>query len=896
MADRKVQRSKDTGNVYDSRVQQLEEELRQAKAALKETQYIFDTVLESTMAGYWDWNIKEGTEYYSPAFREMFGYEEHEFPNVPESWQKIIHPEDLPAVFELFGEHVKSRGKVPFNNEVRYYHKDGRLIWVFCRGKVVDWDEDGEPLRMVGSHVDITPLKLQDELQRRWSTLTHKVNFGIASSKGNTMNIDLVNPAFSKLTGYSMEELSQMQFTDLYCERERHKSILNAKKAHAEGDADFESVFLTKEGKEIPVSISLSAVRDDRGELLYRMGIVRDVTNRRESERALMQSQERFKSVYESSLLGIPIVGLDGKFIDANTRFCELLGYSREELNKLTIADVTHPDDRLESKEMLIGIMKGERSDFTIEKRYVSKSGTIVWGRTAVSVVRDDEGAPSFLMALVEDITSTRKIERALLDSESRNRAILDAIPDIMFTLSADGYYLDYKLEDESRLIKPVDEVVGAHKSDVLPPDVAQLHMDCITRTLIDDDVVECNYELTENGEHKYYEARFMRIGDNQVLQVIRDITKSVKAQDEIVVREQQLRMITENINEVVYQLSVAEDGIGIDYVSPKVIDVLGFSVEDYMNRNPEMANSLRPGTMEKGVEFNKRVRNATKPELFVFTYEFFNPKKREWVWLEEKTVPYFDQEGNVVGQFGTVGDVTERVTRQRQLEEYARNLEKEHDEALRSQSMLLSTQINPHFIFNALNSVQYYILNQEIEPAINFVSEFSTLMRAVLRNSMHLFIPISEELNLLRAYLDLEVLRFNGKFTYEIEVEEEVEEVNAQIPPMLLQPYIENAIIHGIGPLEDHGEVKISFSKHHDMLVCVIDDNGVGREKAAGNKRLREGDKPKSYGMGITRRKIEILNQITSGGFTINVMDKHSKEGEPVGTRVTVVVPWKES
>lgn len=896
MANRDVRRGKDLANVYESRVAQLEEELRQTKAILKETQYIFETVLEGTMAGYWDWDISANTEYYSPSFRAMFGYEEHEFPNIPDSWQKIIHPEDLPGVLALFNEHVKSRGKVPFDNEVRYIHKDGHIVWVFCRGKVIEWSEDGEPLRMVGSHVDITPLKAQDELERRWSALTDRVNFGIASSKGDSIYIDLVNPAFTKLTGYSREELSSMQFTDLYTEGEAHKSILNAKKANKEGEVNFETVFKTKKGKKVPVSISLSVVHDENGKLLYRMGIVKDISTKKESERVLLQSQERFKSVYEGSLLGIPIVGLNGKFIDANSRFCDLLGYSKEELMALSISDVTHEEDRFETKEMLLKILSGERSDFTIEKRYITKTKDTVWGRTVVSVVKGDNGEPSFLMALVEDITATRKIQRALRESETRNRAILDAIPDIMFTLSADGYYLDYKLEDEGRLIRPVDEIIGAHKTDVLPADVAKLHMECITRSLIEDEVVECKYQLPENDQQFYYEARFMRIGDNQVLQVIRDITKSIVAQNEILAREQQLRMITENINEVVYQLSISEDKVEIDYISPKVIDVIGFSVEDYMNRNPEMAKSLRPGTIEKGAEFNKRVRSAKKPGLFVFTYEFYNPIKREWVWLEEKTVPYFNSEGNIIGQFGTVGDVTERVNRQKQLEEYAHNLEREHHEALRSQSMLLSTQINPHFIFNALNSVQYYILNQEIEPAINFVSEFSTLMRAVLRNSMHLFIPISEELNLLKAYLDLEVLRFNGKFTYDIQVDDEVDEANAQIPPMLLQPYIENAIIHGIGPLENNGEVKLKFSKRHDMLVCVIDDNGVGREKAVGIARLREGDKPKSYGMGITSKKVEILNQITSGGFTINVNDKYEENGEPAGTRVTVVVPWKES
>lgn len=111
------------------------------------------------MAGYWDWYIQDDYQYMSASFKSMFGYEDHELENHPHSWQKIIHPNDLTGVFHLLEKHVKSKGAVPFHNEVRYFHKDGSIVWVYFRGKVIQWDNHGRPLRMVGSHVDITPLK-----------------------------------------------------------------------------------------------------------------------------------------------------------------------------------------------------------------------------------------------------------------------------------------------------------------------------------------------------------------------------------------------------------------------------------------------------------------------------------------------------------------------------------------------------------------------------------------------------------------------------------------------------------------------------------------------------------------------------------------------------------------
>ena len=119
----------------------------------------FEKALESNMIGFWDWNIKNNTEYLSPTFKKMFGYEDHEMENSPDSWQKIIHTDDLPIVNEVFESHVRSKGEVPYDNEVRIFHKNGQIVWVWRKGKVIDWDDKGNPIRMVGSHVDITHLK-----------------------------------------------------------------------------------------------------------------------------------------------------------------------------------------------------------------------------------------------------------------------------------------------------------------------------------------------------------------------------------------------------------------------------------------------------------------------------------------------------------------------------------------------------------------------------------------------------------------------------------------------------------------------------------------------------------------------------------------------------------------
>ncbi|MFK7786849.1 MAG: PAS domain-containing protein [Crocinitomicaceae bacterium] len=126
-----------------------------------------ESALESSLAGFWDWDMVSNEEYLSPRFKQMLGYADNEMENKPESWQKIAFQEDLQGMFGSFEEHVKSGGKVPFNSIVRYHHKDGKTIWVRCNGKVVEWSDEGAPLRAIGCHVDITEEKqMEQELKK----------------------------------------------------------------------------------------------------------------------------------------------------------------------------------------------------------------------------------------------------------------------------------------------------------------------------------------------------------------------------------------------------------------------------------------------------------------------------------------------------------------------------------------------------------------------------------------------------------------------------------------------------------------------------------------------------------------------------------------------------------
>lgn len=205
-----------------------------------------------------------------------------------------------------------------------------------------------------------------------------------------------------------------------------------------------------------------------------------------------------------------------------------------------------------------------------------------------------------------------------------------------------------------------------------------------------------------------------------------------------------------------------------------------------------------------------------------------------------------------------------------------------------------LQLQMNPHFLFNSLNSIQSFVVNNDIDNAIHYLSKFSQLMRRTLSNSRESYIPLRDELQALQLYLDIESLRFYGKFEYEIKLDPEIDDSFIEIPPMILQPYVENAIVHGLMHSKNTGHLKIEINMLDDNILCVIEDDGIGREKAAEIRR-ESGIERKSQGMLITKERLDILNQHTKDIYTVNVIDLKDEAGKACGTRVEVRIHFKD-
>lgn len=202
-----------------------------------------------------------------------------------------------------------------------------------------------------------------------------------------------------------------------------------------------------------------------------------------------------------------------------------------------------------------------------------------------------------------------------------------------------------------------------------------------------------------------------------------------------------------------------------------------------------------------------------------------------------------------------------------------------------------LRQQMNPHFIFNTLNSIQYFMYQHDKLATNNYLTKFSSLIRKILENSQVMFVSIKDELDVIQLYLELETLRFKDKFSYEITIDDEIDTLSYKVPTMLIQPYVENAICHGLMNKDENGKLKLEMSLKENFILCVIEDNGVGREVALEIKKLKS-TSHQSLGIKITESRIDLSNAVYGTDMKVVIVDLKDENNQACGTRIELYLP----
>jgi PAS domain S-box-containing protein len=425
----------------------------------------------------WAWAINtEGIHIYSNAAVEhLLGYSADEI--IGKSAFPLMHPEDQEQISTLVQKAIAQ--KTGWKEiAIRWTHKDGSVRYFESNAQPF-FDQDGNLEGFCGIDRDITQrlavedalIDLNQKLEQRIEERTHELEksnkilqasveefikteeilletnrrynalFEGSSDSVYIISLDdrmiLANQQAENLLGYKTEELVDMPLSwfmhpDEWADAEEKTASLFS----GEIIPPYERNIINKQGNEVQVEVNLTLIRDDDGNPKYFQSIIRDISERKLIEFALRESEEKFRLAFEKGPLAIAIADRNFIILDANETFCQLTSYPKDEIIGNSFAKYSHPDDMDRERALFEQLFKGEISNYTIEKRYVTKSGETVWINLTAGILHDQEGAPQYALGIAEDITKRKQSEAALQESEQRYRELMNVMPDWVAVIS----------------------------------------------------------------------------------------------------------------------------------------------------------------------------------------------------------------------------------------------------------------------------------------------------------------------------------------------------------------------------------------------------------------------------------------------------------------------------
>jgi nitrogen fixation negative regulator NifL len=410
--------------------------------------------------------------YESPSIEGVLGYKPDEL--VGCNAFEFIHPDDVAGIQIIFQESLNESGTVR-RCEFRFRHKDRTWRVFEAIGKNLLHDPAVHGIIVVSR--DITGRKEAEEVLRqsevKFRGIFTDAPTGIvrASPEGRFIQ---VNPAFCELLGYSEQELLTKTGRDVTHPDDREWSADARRQIwHAEKPTirSYEKRYVRKDGQVAWVRISITLIRDARGQASYSIAHVIDITEQKKAEEVLRQSEERFSITFEQAPIGMALGALDGRWLKANQAMCELVGYTAEELSHMTFRDITHPEDVQACLDHLPELSAGKLHTYRLEKRYLHKCGRVIWASVSVSLVRDANGRPLHAIVQSQDITERKQAEERLrlqstaLEAAANAVVITNRTGSILWTNPAftqlTGYSADEALGKNLRILKS-----GAHGQD----------------------------------------------------------------------------------------------------------------------------------------------------------------------------------------------------------------------------------------------------------------------------------------------------------------------------------------------------------------------------------------------------------------------------------------------
>ncbi len=591
------------------------------------------------------------------ALQQLLGYTADELSAM--SFVDYTHPDDVQRNLELFQQ--LRAGKVQsYQLEKRFFRKDGTVVW----GRAVAVRLGGElALSMIE---DITARKqMEQQLQATVQRLTAILNrapvgIDVSNDEGGFLE---VNPAFERITGYSAEELKGMTFYQLTHpdEHARNRELVAELKAGKVPSYEMEKRYRRKDGKTIWVRVTGSRVDAE-----HTMGIVEDITERKEAAAQLQATAERLQAILEHAPVGIVVTDREGRLVEFNAAHQRMCGYSAEELRGASFTQYTHPDDIAKNMELFSQTASGARPSVEIEKRFVRKDGQVIWVRVISSRLNKD-----YMIGIVEDVTAHQQAEEQLRATAERLQAILENAPlGISITDPRDGHVLESNAAFQRLVGYSAEELKGMSLKDYTHPDDMPYNLKLLEELK---QGKSQRYELEKrylrrDGKTVWVRARRSRLSGEHSIGIVEDITEHKEALEQLRRSEARFRNLIES--SIIGIFVGGADG-RVSYANDAFLAITGYTAEDiaagvqWRDLNPP---EYRPLMEQKADD----IRRTGK----------FHPYEKEYLRKDGSRVPVMVggalAEGGGVVVF--VVDLTERQQQQLELERLARIVESADD------------------------------------------------------------------------------------------------------------------------------------------------------------------------------------------------------------------------
>ncbi|TVR17108.1 MAG: PAS domain S-box protein [Balneolaceae bacterium] len=643
----------------------LEESIQKSKERLELT-------TSSANVGTWEWYPHTGQVEIDEMWAILVGYSKEELEPISiATWNKLVHPDDLLRFKKAVDDYFEGRTEI-YEVEVRMKHKKGHWVWILDRGRTVEWGDEGKPVRLAGTHVDITDRVNFEKENQLLAEVFLQSNTGLSVSNHQANKLERVNGAYAELFGYSMDEMEGMSVNRLYSEKWKGDVDRIINELDEFGFTIFESEMMRKDGSTFDALINLTLVTDSDTGRGYRISTVQDISKIKEQQYELLRNQERLLQAQEIARLGYWSLNIETEELWWSDIVYQIYDKDPAQFNPNieNYVELTHADD-MDLVEKTISKFIEEKS-FELNHRIIKRGGQIGFVQVKGKRIYDEYNNAHIFTGTVLDITEIKMMEYHLQQEQKRFEVAADIISDVIWEWNPEANMLWWGVGIESVLGYSKEEYEGNNR--FWHEKIAEEDQQRVINSM----------ETAENDGSTFWSEEYQFYAADGTKKTVVDSATILRDEDGAIIRI--IGAMVDKTQELEYRRTLAEQSYKFEMIAKSSNDVLydwdnktghvwwsegwqlrfGYKDNEIENNVGWWEKNVHPDNLKKVYESLKKSMESGHSSWFEY-YQFKNGFGNYSVVIDRG---YFlrDDEGNVLNMVGTISDITADVKSKEEL------------------------------------------------------------------------------------------------------------------------------------------------------------------------------------------------------------------------------------